>query len=141
MKKRYHLTTLLCLMLALVTLLATVASAATPRGSAKQPYSLTSSGTIDEGIARYKSDTAEADIYPTESGFSDANGVGLKFTIKAPNFFGSYVVASSAPAIRYNANHFTIGYKDAYACAGDRKLCMVSNVSGYYTASSGVWYP
>lgn len=139
MKKHHHITTLLCLALVLVTLLATVASAATPRGSVGQYYELTSSGTIDEGVDRPKSDTAAADVYP--STFSDANGVGLKFTIKAPGFLGLYSVASSAPAIRYNSNHFTIGYKEAYACAGQRRLCMVSNSSGYYTASSGTWYP
>lgn len=141
MRKHYHFKTLLCLMLVLVSMLTTVASAATLRGSPEQPYSLTSSGTIDEGMDRSKTDIAAADIFPTESGFSDAGGVGLKFTIKAPGLLSTYVVASSAPAIRYNANPFTIGYKSAYACAGQRRLCMVSNTKGYYTASSGVWYP
>ncbi len=141
MSKHYHFKTLLCLMLVLVSMLTTVASAATLRGSPEQPYSLTSSGTIDEGLDRDKTDIAAADIYPDAGGFSDANGVGLKFTIKAPGPFSTHVVASSAPALRYNANHFTIGYKNAYACEGKRRLCMVSNTNGYYTASSGVWYP
>ena len=141
MRKHYHFKTLLCLMLVLVSMLTTVASAATLRRSDRWPYSLTSSGTIDEGLDRKKNDTTEADIYPDAGGFSDANGVGLKFTIKAPGLLGIHVVASSAPAIRYNANHFTLGYKSAYACEGQRRLCMVSNTNGYYTASSGVWYP
>lgn len=54
MRKHYHFKTLLCLMLVLVSMLTTVASAATLRRSDRWPYSLTSSGTIDEGLDRKK---------------------------------------------------------------------------------------